>query len=160
MIREAKIEDVDSISNIILSSWQNAFFNIIDTDFPKSLDINNYKKIFSENIQYNKEKIFVYDDGTVKGFISGKVCNGKYDCEVVGLYVHPNFKRQGIGNSLLLVMRQYFKEQGHQKLIIWTLKGAYNNGFYTKQHGIALEQKNLTFGQKSYQGVGFIFDLS
>ena len=159
MVREAKTEDITFMSEIIVSAWQTAFSNIIDPEYPKRLQISKYRKIMNENLIQNKEKIFVYDDGIVKGFISGKDCSNSHDCEVVGLYIHPDYQQKGIGSILLQEMKQYFKERDRKRLLIWTLKNAYNNTFYTKHGGIVMEKKELKFGQKVYQGIGFIYDL-
>ncbi len=174
MIREAVVEDAPAIANLIVLSWQTAFTNIIDPEYPKSLDVNRYINIMTDNIQHKKEKIFVFEDGgrgrgenkgEVKGFVSGKVgkpadkSKTSYQCEVMGLYVHPDMHGQGIGGLLLNRIKHYFTEQGYQKCILWTLEGARNNSFYIKQQGTPLEHKTLTLGDSTYPAVGFVFDV-
>ena len=56
-------------------------------------------------------------------------------------------------------MLKEFVARGKRSLIIWTLDGADNNSFYIKMGGVKKENKILRYGGKSYDGVGFKFDL-
>lgn len=44
---------------------------------------------------FNKSRIFVYDDGELKGFV------GSQNDRIVWLYVHPNHRGQKIGQQLI-----------------------------------------------------------
>ncbi len=159
MIRDSTRKDASAIGSIIVASWQTAFSGIIEPSYPKTLSVDRYSQIMDNNIQHAQEKVFVYDDGIVKGFISGKPCGELYDYEIVGLYVHPDAQQQGVGGSLFLYMKEYLRGEGFQSVILWTLQGAKNNDFYRKHRGKAIESKIITIGAHQYEGVGFVFDL-
>jgi GNAT superfamily N-acetyltransferase len=78
----------------------------------------------------------------------------------LGFYILPDFQNKGIGKKLFTEMANYFKENKCKKLIIWTLKNAQNNKFYKKKGGIEKEFKELIFGNKKYNGVGFVYYLA
>lgn len=159
MIRKATMDDVDSIAEIIVSSWKTAYAGIVDEDYSTNLKKEKYITIFRNNIEEKKELIFVYDNIGVKGFVSGVVHDGAYDCEVIGLYISPLYQGQKIGTALLKRIMEEFKNYGKRKLIIWTLENAKNNTFYRKMGGQIKEYKNLQIGGKEYQRVGFTFCL-
>ena len=160
MIRNAKLKDTESIAKVIVEAWQSAYTDIINPSFSLSMKVDNFVSIMSNNISNNLETIFVYeDDGKIKGFISGKTANNKYDCETVGLYISPEYQHQGIGKELLNEMKKYFKNKRCKTMIIWTLLNAKNNGFYKKQGGEILEEKELKIGTEFYPGIGFVFYL-
>ena len=160
MIRNAELHDAESIAKVIVEAWQSAYTGIIDQSFPHSMKVDKFVSIMTNNISENLETIFVYeDDEKIKGFISGKKSDGKYNCETVGLYISPKYQRQGIGKSLLDEMKKYFKNNSCKTMIIWTLLNAENNSFYKKQGGNILEEKEIELGDKKYPGAGFVFQL-
>jgi len=160
MLREATINDVNAIAGIIVNSWQYAYEGIIDPNYPQTLSKEKFINIFNCNIQNNLEKIFVYEiNSIVLGFISGKLKSGSYDSEVIGLYVHPDYKGKGIGSKLFKKIKSYFKKNNCKNIIIWTLINAKNNQFYKKHGGVAKEEKEIAIGNRNYSGIGFFFSL-
>jgi len=185
MIRDAKVDDSKAIADIIISAWQHAYDGVIDPSHPGTMRADRYIGIMETNIMEGREKILVWEeDDTVVGFISGRFLNADpgpeagaasaqetgaafdiessrkaYEAEVVGLYIGPDFQGQGIGSRLLTEMKACFRRHGCCSLIIWTLLGARNNGFYRKHGGSPLEHKELEIGGTSYRGVGFVFNL-
>ena len=159
MIRAATLSDVDQIAVVILKAWKEAYTGIIDPEYIKTMNKDKYVSIFKNNILNQKEIIHVYSKKGVKGFISGKAGRGKYDCEIVGLYVDPENQGNGIGKLLFKKMLKEFAARGKRSLIVWTLDGADNNGFYINMGGVKKENKILKYGGKSYTGAGFKFDL-
>ena len=160
MIREAELKDAESIAEIIVEAWKYAYTGIIDPDFSENMKTENFLSIMTDNINKKLETIFVYEEESlIKGFISGKLSDSKYDCETVGLYISPDYKQQGIGSKLLNRMKGFYKNKSCKTMIIWTLSGAENNIFYEKHGGKIMEKKELDIGNKSYQGAGFVFQL-
>ncbi|AXV40896.1 GNAT family N-acetyltransferase [Methanobacterium sp. BAmetb5] len=159
MIRRATLNDVNPLAMVIMRAWKVAYTGIIDQEYIEGIDKDRYVSIFKNNILNQEEIILVYDEKGVKGFISGKEQEGKYDCEIVGLYVDPETQGQGIGKLLFQKIEEEFRAKGRNNLIVWTLDKADNNDFYMKMGGVKKENKTLLYGGKSYRGVGFSFDL-
>ena len=155
MIRRAELKDVESIAKIITAAWKTAYKGIIDQQYAENLPVDKYIHIFTKNITEEREIIFVNQGTTVNGFVSGIVSDKQYDCEIIGLYVHPEYQRGGIGTNLVTAMLDYFKKAGKKNLIIWTLDRAKNNTFYEHMGGVKKEYKELDIGGNQYQGVGF-----
>lgn len=160
MIREATHKDIETIARIIVAAWQTAYTGIIDPSFPPSMKEKKFIDFFPDIIENRKEIIFVYEENnTIRGFVSGIEQCGKYDCEIKGLYVDPEYQGKGIGSSLLNEMKQYFLDNNKLSLIIWTLKGVKNNTFYQNHGGVIREYRDLEIGDEVYEGVGFVFTL-
>jgi len=156
MIRAAELKDIDAIAKIIVSAWKTAYIGIIDPEYSNNLNYNRFIKIFTENIQKKKETILVNDENGINGFVSGiKHDNSQYDCEIVGLYIKPEYQGKGIGKKLVEEIIKHFKRENKKNLIIWTLDNAKNNGFYKKLGCEKKEYKNIEIGGKEYKGVGF-----
>ncbi len=160
-IRPAKIEDADFMAGVLVAAWQNAYTGIVNADHPATISRDKYSKIFTGIIENNLQTVFVSQENkSVSGFVSGKMEEGKYDCQIVGLYILPEEQGNGIGSILLEKMTKHFKINNCRKMIIWTLLGAKNNSFYRKHGGTEKEFKEITIGSEKYPGVGFVFDLS
>lgn len=160
MIRPAKVSDADSIAEVIVNAWQNAYSGIIDPAYPANLKKEKYSAVFKELIKEKAEWVHVYEiQNAVVGFISGKMHEGKYDSEVKGLYVLPDQQGKGIGSSLLSYAKEFLKSSGCENFILWTLLGAGNNKFYEANGGVGLESRKLKIGSKEYHGIGYFFDL-
>jgi ribosomal protein S18 acetylase RimI-like enzyme len=159
MIRRATLSDVDQMAGVIMKAWKVAYTGIIGPKYIKNMNKDKFVSIFKKNIINQEEIIFVYYENGLKGFISGKEHNGEYDCEIVGLYVDPENQGKGVGKQLFQKMKEEFITKGKSRLLVWTLENADNNGFYIKMGGVKKEDKKLSYGGKSYDGVGFSFDL-
>lgn len=160
MIREAIIDDVDTLADIVVKAWQHAYDGVIDPGYPKTLKKENYAVFLGRNILEQAETIFVFESGsTVAGFISGKVSDSAYTSQVVGLYIHPDYQNRGIGSKLLEKMISFFREKNCRTMNIQTLEGVRNNRFYEKHGGSVTEKNILEIGKKSYPGIRYTFKI-
>lgn len=160
MIRPAAAGDASSIARIIVDAWQTAYSGVIDECYPAGLSVEKYTSIFAEVISESTQIVFVYEEnGEVLGFASGVMPASEYDCEVKGLYVAPSQQGRGIGSQLLEFMSSYFRSADCSTMIIWTLLGVKNNGFYIAVGGVDYQRKVIEIGKKNYSGVGYLFNL-
>lgn len=82
------------------------------------------------------------------------------DCEIVALYVKPNFKYKGIGTKMFEFVINEFKSKNRTKMIIWCLKdNEPSKKFYTKMGGIIAKEKAVKIGEKEYLEVGFKYNI-
>jgi N-acetylglutamate synthase-like GNAT family acetyltransferase len=159
MIRRARISDLEKMAEINTNAWKINYKGIIDDDFLQTRTTETFIKRRMESNWLENTKTFVYEeDNIVKGFVSGEN-EKKNNCEIGALYVGPEYQGQGIGTKLLEYMKKYYKNVGYKKLIIWTIKGLQNNKFYEKHGEEINEEKEYNYGEKKYQGIGFVFDL-
>ena len=160
MIRPVKSADARSIGEILVSTWQTAYTGVIDPKFPGRLSVEKYTALFENTIRDGSQVVFVHEEnGVVAGFASGVTPVAGYDCEVKGLYVDPSKQGRGIGGSLLKHIMGHFACEGCNSMIIWTLLGVTNNGFYKALGGLEQESKTIEIGAKNYRGVGYFFNL-
>jgi GNAT superfamily N-acetyltransferase len=161
ILRDARLEDVPAMAELLVAAWQTAYHGLIDPEYPRTLQASRFAGIFSRVLTERLETVFVAQGGTgVVGFVSGVPREeGSCDCQVIGLYVHPGHQGRGIGGRLLDRMKGHFAAQGCRRMAVWTLLGARNNAFYRGQGGRAQLHKELTIGPQRYPGVGFVFPL-
>ena len=161
VIRPATLRDTPDIAGIIVACWQNAFFGIVDPEYPKTLKPETFIRRVQENLEQQREVLFVKTiEDRVVGFISGRQLDGYYDCETVGFYILQEYRKLKIGTALFLRLARHFWEDHRKRMILWTLLGAENNCFYTGMGGKDALRKTLTIGGKDYLGIGYGFDLA
>lgn len=99
MVRKIKKNDVALLKDI----YNNA--NKKDL-FYKDLSHQEFISKFYENKSFNIVT-YVYDDGQIKGFISG--VKGKDKAYITYIYVLPKYRNNNIGNSLYNAIYEEFK---------------------------------------------------
>lgn len=99
MIREFKFDD----TNMLMQSIDSG--DIID---------ENYDLIGIEN---GDNKLFVYDDSEIKGFVCLEVRDEETKKWNIELYVKPQERRKGIGTALYNKANNYLKEKYPNQLI-------------------------------------------
>lgn len=83
-----------------------------------TLNLNEFKNIFFDNINQNDKLYFVAEDSTglCMGFISCHVQallhHGGKVAEIQELFVKPNYRNQGIGSLLIKHIESLLKEMG------------------------------------------------
>jgi len=160
VVRRALISDADPMAGIIVSAWQKAYTGIVYAGYSATLNREKYSRIFTGMIEKSLQIVFVFErDKSVLGFVSGKTQEGKYDSQVVGLYVQPEEQGRGIGSILLDQMMKHLESENCKTAILWTLLGAQNNSFYKKHGGAEKEFKDIWIGTKTYPGIGYVFNL-
>lgn len=167
LIRNVKYEDLKAVSEIAIRGWQTAYRGIVDDYYLDNLSIEeNYQK----RIKDYKENGFIVaeQNGEIVGFCRYRIGNeykDKYpevDCELCALYVKPEEKRNGIGKALIKYVKNEFRRNNLNTMIIWCLKGNYpSRAFYEKMGGnLGAESSYCVRGGKKYEEVGFIYDLN
>lgn len=163
IIRKMEEKDIEQVVDIQIGGWRTAYKGIIDEEFLDNM--NREEKINRRRNTYNQRLCIVAeDDREVVGFCNYYDRNDEdfleYDAEIMALYVRPDKKNHGIGSLMFEYVRDYFKLNGKNKMILWCLKENYpSRGFYEKMGGKIVGEKQIEFGGKNYDEVGFGYDL-
>ncbi len=118
-IREASAKDADAIADL----WQQLvdYHRQLDRDMPGAA-FNGAKRYARRLVQrlddpYTRAFVAEYD-GQVIGFVLGMIVDlmaDIFDQEPGGfladIYVHPDFRRSGVGRQLVAALAAWFREQ-------------------------------------------------
>ena len=140
MIRKAEPKDLSRIAEILVFTKRLKYRSIFHNDEYSFNELQVVKVADEFNDPELLDKVWVYDDGIVKGMIH---LEGK---EIAELYVDYFFWKEGIGSKLV----EFAKEKFDAK-VVWTLeKNADAIHFYEK-HGFKLNgKKQLEEGTPEY----------
>jgi putative acetyltransferase len=92
-IRQATEKDLSRIAEIEIFNYRLNFYPIFRDDeyYFDTMRVSREAEMLKDHLQ----KIYVYDDGAVKGYVM------VYKQEIVHLFVEPVLQGQGIGQALL-----------------------------------------------------------
>ena len=122
-IRKATADDLARIAEIQIFNYRMYFYPIFRSDeyYFSELQVPNLMKDYEQEV----DTLYVYDDGTVKGFIK---LEGTY---IARLFVEPVLHDAGIGSALL---DWAVKEQGADHL--WALEKTTAAIRFYERHGV------------------------
>lgn len=166
-IRLNRLEDQEQMAKIKVNSWQKTYKNIIDEQYLNSLNIEEQTTKYIASFDDYKNCVLVAinkENNQVIGyscFDSNEKEEYNADCEIVSLYIDPNFTNKGIGTSLFRETIKYLKGYNKRNMLIWCLKENKNAlEFYKKLGGIKTLEKLAKIGNKVYPEYGIIFDIN
>lgn len=160
-IRRAKTGDETAIANVVVKTWKDAYQGIVPQSFLDSLTIDKFAQRYKETIPTNKEPIFVLEDkgGKIVGMVLGGADrSGKYDCELMAIYILPEYQNKGYGRKLFLELIKEHKKNNYRSMIIWTFEDNRDREFYEKLGGVAREEQNLMLADKELRVIGYVWD--
>lgn len=167
-IRYNLLEDQEQMAHIKVDSWNTTYKGIIDDNYLASLDYKIQTDRYIASFDEYKYTVLVAVEKTSNKVLGYSCFNTnpnkfieKSDCELVSLYLHPEYTNKGIGTSLFRETIKILKGYNKRNMALWCLKENKNAiKFYQKLGGIKQTEKFAKIGDKVYQEYGFIFEIN
>jgi len=163
VIRKNELKDQGQMARIKIDGWKTAYDKIIASKYLNSLDYTAQKERYISSFEEYKDLVLVADrDGEILGYscFSYVDKSGKYDAELVSLYIKKSEAGRGIGSNLLIETAKELYSNGKKNMIVWcltdNLKGI---EFYEGLGGVNIDQKRVKIDDNYYDEYGFYFDL-
>ncbi len=163
VIRKNELKDQEQMAQIKVNGWRTAYDKIIAAKYLNSLDAYSLAQRYVCSFDEYKDLVLVAVRGNE---VLGYSCfghsdkSGKYDSELVSLYVKKEEAGRGIGSNLLIETAKELLDQGKKNMIVWCLSDNSNAiKFYEGLGGVNVEEKNALIGDEYYKEYGFYFDL-
>lgn len=166
MIRVANLEDAEAIAKVQVVSSQYAYKDIFSEEYLDKMSISNRKNIWEDIIIKNDTEICVVEiDSIVKGYIhfgpTRDTDNLKNTtCELMSIYIYPDYQRHGFGQSLFNMMCMNLSPDFKQ-LNVWVLNDNIPaKNFYEKMGFYKDKSKEIEADGKKLVEVRYIKSLS
>ena len=164
VIRKNELKDQEQMARIKIDGWMNTYDKIIASKYLKTLDYKKQTERYIASFDEYKDLVFVAVRGDE---VLGYSCfhlqdkSGKFDSELVSLYIKPQEKGKGIGTNLLKETAKELLSKGKTNMIIWCLSENHEAiKFYEKLGGKIVIEKDARIGDGLYKEYGFYFDLA
>ena len=163
IIRKNELKDQEQMARIKIDGWRTAYDKIVASKYLNALDYEAQTQRYISSFEEYKDLVLVaVKENEVLGYscfaLNDK--SGKYDSELVSLYVKTEQAGRGIGSNLLIETAKELLDQGKHNMIVWCLSDNKNAiKFYEGLGGVNVETKDAKIGDEYYKEYGFYFDL-
>lgn len=163
IIRKNLLKDQEQMAKIKTDGWRTAYDKIIAAKYLNEMDAHKLAQRYVSSFEEYKDLVLVAVKGNeVLGYscFSHSDKSGKYDSELISLYVKKDEAGRGIGSNLLIETAKELLDQGKHNMIVWCLSDNKNAiSFYEGLGGVNVEEKLALIGDEYYKEYGFYFDL-
>jgi len=157
-IRTAQVGDEQSIAGVIIDTWKVAYRGIVPDSFLDSLTTEKHEELFRRNITDKTETILVLEnhEKQIVGVVSGGQDRlGNYDCELVAIYILPDYQKMSYGKCLFRQLIEEHKKYQYKSMIIWTFRDNRDRNFYESLGGLVREEKPHSIDGNEIAIVGY-----
>jgi len=159
LIRQATEDGVEGLAHIHNEGWRAAYKDLLDHPDFNVPSLRDRQDQWNEWIQ-NKDsitKLAMTNEGNVAGLASyGRLktpppgmspIRPLYSAELYGLYLLPDYYRQGLGSKLVREAACDLKDMKHNSLCVWTIeKNKRGMAFYKAMGGERCGKHMISLG--------------
>jgi ribosomal protein S18 acetylase RimI-like enzyme len=173
-IKQAQMEDVESIASLHNEYWKTAYKEIIDSNFLDQLDytkrLDFRKDLLKQNLGVHlvatyDDKIIGFCDASVAEIFNNQFLNRDAEPkerlelgQIYGLYVAKAHQAKGIEGLLFQKTKELLKKKKLVPFIVWVVKtNTRESDFYTRCGGKEVEQRWTRIGNHDYIEIAYQF---
>jgi GNAT superfamily N-acetyltransferase len=160
-IRKAIVADAAAIARVHVDSWKTAYRGIIPDSHLASLSYDQRENGWKDTIENERSFVFVAEverPEQIVGFVNGgqeRSKNSEYTGELGAIYLLEVYRRQGIGQRLVVTLAKKLIDSGHDSMLVWVLAKNPYRKFYEKLGGKYLRSKQVEIGGTSYEEIAY-----
>lgn len=168
VIRKSTYEDIESIAEVHVKTWQSTYKNILSEEFLRGLETKKEASIKLHQERFYEKKLSTTLVACVENEIVGLCIFGPnrnpqdqevLTAEIYAIYILESFQKMGIGKAL--VYEALCRLNNYDRLLIWALEANPWRKFYEKIGGSLTLHKIIEIDHQSLNEVGYYFeDLS
>lgn len=124
-IKKATPSDAETLAKIHIDSWKAAYHGLVPEEYLNQLNYKKRAERFKISLQTNADDTYVIEkNDLLLGFIIFGNCrdedlNQNSIGEIWGIYLAPEYWRQGIGTKLFRFGERILLEQGYKTIVLW-----------------------------------------
>ncbi len=136
-IRPLSKDDIQSVAKVNAYSWKKAFRGILSDKLLNDITVETMEEGWEDIItRQNRANLCAEIDNCLAGFISFNrfPLEGQIQGEIIGIYVHPDFWRLGVGKALLNSAIEKMRDRQFTQVYLWTMtENKISRSFYEKE---------------------------
>lgn len=149
-IRRATPEDADAIARVHIDSWRSAYRGLVPDSRLDSLDYERRAERFRETLGTSSDETYIWEeDREIVGFLMIGPCRDddidqKTTGEIWGIYLAPEYWREGIGRKLCRYGERLLRQRGYIAATLWVLADNDNARRFYEKMGFAADGTSKT----------------
>lgn len=153
-VRNAAIEDAESLALVQIDSYRSAYAGMLPDDYLAQFSYDEQEQDWRELLSSGEIDVLLVaknEAGEVVGYALGERLDGQsYDCELVALHVRQADQGRGIGRGLIAALAEQFRQQGCRSLVLWVLDAnQYARSLYERLGGQAVGRRHLELDENT-----------
>lgn len=131
--------DVPEIARVHVDSWQRSFRTVLSKKYLSGLSTDECQHVHIKDLNQADANwilcVAENDAGEIIGFCKGapiKKPFEDYDCELVSLYINPDFQSHRVGSRLFFHVVEFLHGRGFKHLLLWVISKTQGVNFYTR----------------------------
>lgn len=156
--------DIPALADIHVGGWRASYDGVVSQPYLDGLKTEDFRAKWQEWLQKGVHTEIASTDEGIVGFVSfGKLntpppgqsnIRPQYTSEIYGLYVSPDYWRQGVGTMLLKQAATSLKDMKHASLCLWVPKdNARAISLYEKLGGKRIGKHDIRIGPSAVREV-------
>ena len=143
-IAPGSIDDLRSVAELHVSSWQSAYAGILSAEFLAGLSVEDREKAWRQVLAEGRSELLVATEGSsVVGFASFGACRDT-DApadrgELWAIYVLPGAWSTGVGHALWRAAQSRLSALGFRSVSLWVIVGNERAVRFYSRAGFVLE---------------------
>ncbi|ASP38345.1 hypothetical protein CHH28_06465 [Bacterioplanes sanyensis] len=160
-LTNATIEDASAIAHMIATAWQQDFAELLSAQHLAMFTPQwFYQRTLADIEQSDTQVQITKHNDEVVAYLCIRYHGDDDTGELFGLYVHPQYQRQGLGRLLFENAKVNLHSAGKSEMLVWTFEGAKNNDFYRRLSVKQERHRPIVIADGHYAGIGFLYSLS
>lgn len=163
-IRQAQVEDVESLARLHVDAWHRTYADIIpkieEMGFTLESQRENWGEMLSQQ-QRGEITLLAFEDGVLAGFICAGPAQEERpisQAEIYALYVDYARHKKGIGAALMKAAFDALAERGYSTVALWVLADNPACGFYDRLGGKVADSRTRERLGKQLIRLGYLWD--
>ncbi len=144
-IRRATANDAPILAKVHVDSWQVAYRGIVPDSHLERFTYQRREEAFRQAISANLEETYLIEDNSQPiGILTiGASRDADVDVsrtgEIWGIYITPEYWRQGVGTTLVHEAERILQSRGYQDVVLWVLEANMDARRFYEKMGFRLD---------------------
>ncbi len=138
-LRLATIKDATWIAKVVMSSWQETYKGIINSEYLKNLSLKDSTARWKNNLSKREKTNFTFvcenEKNEIVGFIDWWIARENilnFHWEIYAIYILKNYQKHSLGHKLLKEFCLKLLEKNIKNMYVCVLKENNSKYFYKK----------------------------
>lgn len=141
-IRRAGYSDIEGMSVVVDSAWRENYRDIFTDDMIEKFTGEHRRESFKGLLERGVDIFVMTADGEITALCAFNCADDMLDCaEIILMYVHPKYQRQGFGGRLLSHILNELRQGGYVRTVLDTAEKNEGARRFYEKHGFTLQKQ-------------------
>ncbi len=158
-LRRAEPDDAVGMAAVHVGAWRSAYAGILPDDYLARLSLPRQAHGYLEGITGGRAAYVAVAEHQVIGFVTADRSGaGLADGEIHTLYVHDDWREQGVGRRLVQRAAARLARAGCRSVFVWVLRDNPSRWFYQRLGGRKAAESTVPVAGKTFAQTAYVWN--